>query len=176
MKNCVKVAIVVLLAVAVAAAFALRGRKRAEYVAVPEQSATVAQVTRGVPSVTSAPAPAQIPVTTTTSAPVGTVSPSVPSAVAAASKPRLLEIGSNRCMACLEMAKVLEALRASQGARVQVDFADIFEQPAVADSHKVSMIPTQILFDAAGREIFRHTGYFSHDDILAKFRELGVRI
>ena len=29
---------------------------------------------------------------------------------------------------------------------------------------------------AAGKEIFRHQGFFSHDDILAKFRDLGVRL
>jgi len=154
MKNGAKIAIVALLVVAVTAAFALRGRKRAEYVAVSEPSATVA---------------------TAPSAPVAPVA-SAARAVATVARPRLLEIGSNRCMACLEMAKVLEALRASQGARLQVDFADIYEQPAVADTHKVSMIPTQILFNAEGKEIFRHQGYFSHGDILAKYRELGVQL
>ena len=81
-----------------------------------------------------------------------------------------------RCQACLEMAKVLDALRASQGARLQVDFVDVFEQPQAHESYKVSLIPTQILYDAAGKEIFRHTGYFSHDDIIAKFRALGVKL
>lgn len=137
MKNGVKLAIVVLLAVAVAAAFALRGDKRAEYVAAPEQPAA------------SAPA---------------------------AAKPRLLEIGSSRCMSCREMAKVLDALRASQGAKLNVDFVDVFEQPEAGDRYKISLIPTQIFYDTAGKEIFRHTGYFAHDDILAKFRELGVMI
>lgn len=74
------------------------------------------------------------------------------------------------------MAKVLDALRASQGAKLQVDFIDVFEQPDAADRHKIALIPTQILFDSAGKEIFRHQGYFSHDDILAKFRALGVEL
>ena len=81
-----------------------------------------------------------------------------------------------RCMACLEMAKVLDALRASQGSKLQVDFIDVFEQPDAADRHQITLIPTQILYDGAGREIFRHTGYFSHDDVLAKFKELGVEL
>ena len=74
------------------------------------------------------------------------------------------------------MAKVLDALRASQGAKLKVDFVDVFEQPEAADRYKVSLIPTQILYDGAGKEIFRHTGYFAHDDILVKFRDLGVKI
>ena len=81
-----------------------------------------------------------------------------------------------RCQACLEMAKVLDALRASQGTKLQVDFIDVFEEPAAADRYKIKLIPTQVLFDTAGKEIFRHQGFFSHDDILAKFRELGVKL
>jgi len=81
-----------------------------------------------------------------------------------------------RCQACLEMAKVLDALRASQGPKLQVDFIDVFDQPEAAERYQIQLIPTQILFDAAGKEIFRHQGYFSHDDILAKYRELGVKL
>jgi thioredoxin 1 len=36
------------------------------------------------------------------------------------------------------------------------------------------MIPTQIFFDAEGRELFRHTGFLAKEDILAKWKELGV--
>ena len=159
MKNGAKIAIVALLAVAVAATFALRGGKRAEYVAPPE------------PQVAAAPA-AQV----TPGAGIQPAASEAQGAVAALAKPRLLELGSMRCQACLEMAKVLDALRASQGAKLQVDFIDVFEQPEAADRHKISLIPTQILFDAAGNEIFRHTGYFAHNDILAKFRDLGVKL
>jgi thioredoxin 1 len=151
MKNAWKIAIVVVLAAAVAATFALRGAKRAEY----------------APVATSVNAPAA-----RTTAPVG----ASPGPAATAAKPRLLELGSMRCQACLEMAKVLDALRASQGEKLRVDFIDVFEQPDAPERYKISVIPTQILYDGAGKEIFRHTGYFSHDDILAKYRELGVRL
>ena len=155
MKTGAKIAIVVALGVAVAATFALRGIKRAEYGAPPEALAGAATA-KPVPA-----KPAAVP---------------LPGEVATLVKPRLLELGSMRCQACLEMAKVLDALRASQGARLQVDFIDVFEEPAATDRYKISLIPTQILFDAAGKEIFRHQGYFSHDDILGKYRELGVKL
>ena len=38
------------------------------------------------------------------------------------------------------------------------------------------MIPTQILYDAAGRELFRHEGFFSREEILAAFRERGITL
>jgi thioredoxin 1 len=160
MKPGAKIAIVALLALSVAATFALRGGKRAEYVTVRDQPAVQAPEARGG----SAPVPAAADPA------VGTP------AVAATARPRILELGSMRCQACLEMAKVLDALRASQGARLQVDFIDVFEEPAAADRYKIALIPTQILYDGAGKEIFRHQGFLSQDDILAKFRERGVKL
>ncbi len=176
MKNGAKVGIVVLLAAAVAATFALRENKRAEYVAAPEQPAASPQAVPGAATQGSAPAPVKAVVPSVEPAPAKSAALPAPRPVAAAVKPRLLEIGSSRCMSCIEMAKVLDALRASQGAKLKVDFVDVFEQPEAADRYKISLIPTQIFYDTAGREIFRHTGYFSHNDILAKFRELGVKI
>ena len=165
MKNAGKLAIVALLAVAVAATFALRGAKRAEY---------VAPVPGGGPPAAQEPQPAAaVSTPAATAAPTPAAAPPVP---APRARPRLVELGSMRCQACLEMAKVLDALRASQGERLQVDFIDVFEDPAAGDRYGLKMIPTQILYDASGKEVFRHIGYFSHDDILAKYRELGVRL
>lgn len=178
MKNGAKIAIVALLAVAVAATFALRGGKRAEYVAPPEPQVVAAPAAQAAPGAGIQPAVPEVQGEAKQTPPPspGPEAASRPTASPVLAKPRLLELGSMRCQACLEMAKVLDALRASQGAKLQVDFIDVFEQPEAADPFKISLIPTQILFDAAGKEIFRHTGYFSHNDILAKFRDLGVRL
>ena len=171
MKNAWKIAIVALLAVAVAATFAMRSAKRAEH--TPEASVTNA------PAVQASP-PIATPEPIATPAPVPgaaqTVAAPAQQAVSPLVKPRLLELGSMRCQACLEMAKVLDALRASQGVKLRVDFIDVFEQPDAPERYKISVIPTQILYDGGGKEIYRHTGYFSHDDILAKFLELGVKL
>jgi thioredoxin 1 len=176
MKTGARFAVVALLAAAVAATFALRSGKRAAYVAVPEPPAAAGAAVTGVATPAAAPGPAPTAVAPAAPVPARPAAGPAPGAVAPAAKPRLLELGSMRCQACLEMAKVLDALRASQGARLQVDFIDVFEQPAAAERYKISLIPTQILYDAAGKEIFRHTGYLSHDDILGKFRALGVRL
>jgi thioredoxin 1 len=178
MKNGVKVAIVALLAVAVVATFALRGRKRAEDAPVSSPLSDGVLAAQGMKTQLSPPEaghPAPRAVAQSPIAANGATEPAGKT-VAAAAAPRLLELGSMRCQACLEMAKVLDALRASQGPKLQVDFIDVFDQPEAAERYQIQLIPTQILFDAAGKEIFRHQGYFSHDDILAKYRELGVRL
>ena len=41
-------------------------------------------------------------------------------------------------------------------------------------AYKIKLIPTQIFFDASGKELFRHVGFFGKEDILGKWKELGV--
>ena len=38
------------------------------------------------------------------------------------------------------------------------------------------VIPTQIFYDASGNELFRHTGFIAKEDILAKWKELGIEL
>jgi thioredoxin 1 len=37
-------------------------------------------------------------------------------------------------------------------------------------------IPTQIFFDATGKELWRHVGFISKEDILGKWKELGLTL
>jgi len=169
MKNSWKIAIVALLAAGVVATVALRERKRAGgALAVPAAAGAAARPAAGVAEVPASSSPAPVP----SSAPAPAIAPPG----AATGRPRLVELGSVRCQACQQMMKVLDALRASQGERLQVDFVDVFEDPAAGDLFGLKMIPTQILYDAAGKEIYRHIGFFSHDEILAKFRAAGVKL
>lgn len=90
--------------------------------------------------------------------------------------PRLLDIGSKTCIPCKMMEPILEELRKEYAGKMQVDFVDvgIRENVATAVKHKVQVIPTQIFFDAAGKELWRHEGFISKADILAKWAELGM--
>jgi thioredoxin 1 len=38
----------------------------------------------------------------------------------------------------------------------------------------IRVIPTQIFYDAEGKERFRHEGFYGREDMLAKWKELGV--
>ena len=180
MKSAWKIAVVALLVAGVAATVALRERKRSG--GAPPVPAVDATPSRSPsPAVVAAPAaePAAMPVPAPqpgqpATAPAGGAAFAGPGAPLG--RPRLVELGSVRCNACKEMMKVLDALRASQGKRLQVDFIDVFENPAMGDQFGLKMIPTQILYDAQGKELFRHIGFFSHDEILAKFREHGVKL
>jgi len=92
----------------------------------------------------------------------------------AAGLPRLLDLGSVSCIPCKMMAPILEELKKEYAGRLQVEFVDVMANPDAAGPYKISLIPTQIFFDASGKERFRHEGFFSKEDILAKWKELGV--
>ncbi len=104
---------------------------------------------------------------------VGTAQAAV---TASAKIPRLLDVGATKCIPCKMMAPVLEELRGQYKDRLTVDFIDVWENPDAAEKYDVSTIPTQIFFDAEGKERYRHIGFISKDDILRKWKELGVAL
>lgn len=87
--------------------------------------------------------------------------------------PRLVDLGSDKCQSCLAMVPVLTQLTSEYTGRLEVLFIDIWKDPEEADRYGVQLIPTQIFFDAEGKELFRHEGFFSKEDILAKWKDLG---
>ena len=101
-------------------------------------------------------------------------SPPAAATAVAAKLPRLLDLGATKCIPCKMMAPVLEELKKEYAGKLQVEFIDVWQDEAAGKQHGVEMIPTQIFYDANGKELFRHTGFFGKQDILAKWRELGV--
>jgi thioredoxin 1 len=88
--------------------------------------------------------------------------------------PRLVDVGAGTCIPCKQMMPVLAELRTEYAGRLSVEYYDIRDDPNVITQYDVMVIPTQIFYDASGNERFRHTGFFAKEDILAKWKELGV--
>jgi thioredoxin 1 len=88
--------------------------------------------------------------------------------------PRLVDLGADKCIPCKKMAPILSELKSNYVGQLEVEFIDVWKNPDAARPYKVRLIPTQIFFDATGRELFRHEGFFGKEDMLAKWRELGV--
>ena len=88
--------------------------------------------------------------------------------------PRLVDLGATKCIPCKMMAPILDDLKTNYVGQLDVQFIDVWEKPDEAKKHGINIIPTQIFYDAAGKELFRHEGFFSRVDILAKWKEFGV--
>lgn len=87
--------------------------------------------------------------------------------------PRLVDLGANKCMACKMMIPVLDKLREDFADQMKVDFIDVWENPGAGQHFGVRVIPTQIFFSPEGEELFRHEGFMSREDILAKWNEFN---
>lgn len=90
--------------------------------------------------------------------------------------PRLLDLGADKCIPCKAMAPILAELKTDYAGRFDVEFIDVWKNEGAGKQYGVELIPTQIFFDASGKELFRHTGFFGREDILAKWKEFGVDV
>ena len=97
-----------------------------------------------------------------------------PAAAAPTSLPRLVDLGATKCIPCKMMAPILEELKKEYAGRMDVVFIDVWENRDAGDKYGIQSIPTQIFFDAAGKEVFRHEGFIPKEAILAKWKELGI--
>lgn len=100
--------------------------------------------------------------------------PAPPTTQASSGLSRLVDLGSTTCIPCKMMAPVLEELKTEYDGRMQVVFINVSANPDAAEPFGIQLIPTQVFIDATGKERWRHEGFISKDDILAKWRELGV--
>ncbi len=87
--------------------------------------------------------------------------------------PRLVDLGAGKCIPCKMMKPILDDLIANHADTFKTEFIDVWENEAAGQKYGVKMIPTQIFFDASGKELFRHEGFMSKEDILGKWKELG---
>lgn len=106
--------------------------------------------------------------------PVPALSPADLEAALKAGAPMIVEFGGERCIPCMHMQPVLKDLQAVLGKRARVVNFWIQPNPEVARQHRIMVMPTQVIFDAKGREIFRHMGYFAKPDFEKALKEKGL--
>lgn len=147
MKTPIKILIVVALGAAVAGAVVLKKSKSAA----------------GTPSAASAAATVAAASDSTKAGPAST-----------AKLPKMVDLGAGKCIPCKMMKPILDDLKANYADRFTTVFIDVWENPDEGKKYGIEMIPTQIFYDAEGKERFRHVGFFGKEDILAKWKELGV--
>ena len=90
--------------------------------------------------------------------------------------PKLVDLGADTCIPCKMMAPMLEELKTEYADVFEVHFLDVRKLPGAARLYRVAIIPTQIFIDASGKELYRHEGFMPKEDILKKWKELGVDI
>jgi thioredoxin 1 len=87
-----------------------------------------------------------------------------------AGKPTVVEFGANNCASCREMKSVPGQLARERGDRISVVDIDLLQTTGYIGRYKIVLMPTQVFFDAQGRETGRHMGKISAEEILARLQ------
>jgi thioredoxin 1 len=79
-----------------------------------------------------------------------------------------LEFGSKGCSACKRMETVMQEIREKYADQVNVVFINILlpENQRLMKHFGIAVIPTQVLLNKGGREVFRHNGYLATEDLV----------
>ena len=93
----------------------------------------------------------------------------------ASGKPTVIDLGARTCIPCKQMAPILESLSSEYRGKASVLFIDVHENQAAADRFRIQMIPTQIFFDARGKEIKRHIGAMEKAEIVRDLKAAGLK-
>jgi len=75
-------------------------------------------------------------------------------------KPFFLEIGAESCRSCQIMSKMLYPIT-KKHPEYQIHFINVKKEREVALKLGIRMIPTQIIYDANGEEVYRNIGVLS---------------
>lgn len=87
--------------------------------------------------------------------------------------PTLVDLGSLTCVPCQMMEGELERLDDLTADLLEVVFIDVYQDQAAAARYGVRIIPTQIFLAPDGTELYRHEGYMSAEQMLARWIGLG---
>ncbi len=112
--------------------------------------------------------------------------------------PIIIDFGADSCIPCKEMAPVLKELNQELQGKAIVKFVDVWKYQSFAEGYPISLIPTQVLFDAEGKpytpkdadamelkmyslkdtkeHVFTtHEGGITKEDLLAMLKEMGLK-
>ncbi|NTV66787.1 MAG: thioredoxin family protein [Chlorobaculum sp.] len=94
----------------------------------------------------------------------------------AGQKVTFVELGSLNCIPCRQMQPVMQAVEKKYGVQLKVVFYDIWnpKQRQYAEKYGIRVIPTQVFLDSAGKEFFRHEGFYSEEQIDVLLKRQGL--
>lgn len=82
--------------------------------------------------------------------------------------PTIVEFGAVGCASCREMKIVLDSVAQHTQGRANVLNIDISKDFEAQDIYQIRLIPTQVFFDAQGRETGRHMGILTEAEVIAR--------
>jgi len=87
----------------------------------------------------------------------------------------MIDLGAEKCIPCKMMAPIMTKLEKAYAGRAAIVFIDVWKNEEQVGRFGIRAIPTQVFFNENGKEIYRHVGFMSEEDIVAQLEKMGVR-
>ena len=87
----------------------------------------------------------------------------------------MIDLGAEKCVPCKMMAPIMAKLEKVYAGRAAIVFIDVWKNEEQVGRFGIRAIPTQVFFNENGKEVYRHVGFMSEEDIVAQLEKMGVR-
>jgi thioredoxin 1 len=87
----------------------------------------------------------------------------------------MIDLGAKKCVPCKMMMPVMEKIEKAYQGKALIHFYDVWEDREPATRFGIRGIPTQIFFDKDAKELYRHVGFMSEEDIVSQLTKMGVK-
>jgi thioredoxin 1 len=86
----------------------------------------------------------------------------------------MIDLGAKKCIPCKMMAPIMEKMEKQYEGKAAIVFIDVWENKDQAGKYGVRVIPTQIFYDADGKETYRHIGFLGEKAIVGILQSMGI--
>lgn len=90
-------------------------------------------------------------------------------------KQTMVDFSSKGCVPCEMQAPILKTLQGKYEGKANIVVVQTADEPILSTRYGVEVIPFQIFYDKTGKEVFRHTGFFSQEEIEKQLSQMGVK-
>jgi len=93
----------------------------------------------------------------------------------ASGKPTLAIFSASSCCGPDKMIPIRDALLKKYDSSINIVYIEPQKEQILAARYGIRSIPTQVFFDSKGKEFYRHSGFWSQEDIADKLNGMGVK-
>jgi thiol-disulfide isomerase/thioredoxin len=89
-------------------------------------------------------------------------------------KIRVLDIGRDDCVSCVQMNAIMQEMKNEFKDSVSFEIVDLAEFPQLESQYDISAVPTILVMDGLGRELYRKEGVWYKTEIREFFAKIGL--
>ena len=89
--------------------------------------------------------------------------------------PTMADFGLGTCKPCKAMEPILKQATQDYWGRANILFVELDKYPDLAREYGIRVMPTQIFFDASGKQVDSHMGFMDREEIDRRLTALGVK-